>query len=180
MENTTKVVTQKGVRFSYCHVFEPAAITEGQEEKYSVAILIPKKDKITIDKINKAVQAAIEEGKNKTFGGKIPKKLKLPLRDGDEEDRDGEEYENHYFVNASSTSRPGIVDENLNEILDRDEFYSGCYGRASVVFKAFNKNGNTGVACYLNNLQKTADGERLGGSKASAQEDFGSDEDDLI
>ena len=51
------------------------------------------------------------------------------------------------------------------------------YGRASINFYAFNSNGNRGIACGLNNLQKIRDGKPLGG-KASAESDFDTDDDD--
>lgn len=175
---STKVLTGK-VRFSYANVFEPKSIN-GSDPKYSVAILIDKKDKKTLKKVEDAIQTAIEEGKAK-FGGKIPKKLKLPLRDGDEE-RDDEAYEGKMFINANSKSKPGVVDEDVNAIIDPDEFYSGCYGRATINFYAFNTNGNLGIAAGLGNLQKLEDGERLSGG-ASAEEDFGGieeDDDDLL
>lgn len=173
--STTKVITSK-VRFSYAHVFEPSAIEEGQEKKYSVSIIIPKSDTKLIDKIKSAIKAALEEGKAK-FGGKIPATYKNPLRDGDVERPDDENYENSYFINANSARKPGLVDADLNPILDKDEFYSGCYGRASVNFYAFNVSGNKGVAVGLNNLQKLEDGIRLSGGGSSAEEDFGSDDD---
>lgn len=175
----TKVVTGK-VRFSYAHVHQPHAITEGQDKKYSVSILIPKKDKATIAKIKAAIDEAIEAGKSKKFGGKIPKNLKMPLRDGDEEREDDENYAGHYFINASSKDKPQLVDSELNEIIEKDEFYSGCYGRASVNFYAFDAQGNKGIACGLNRLQKLEDGERLSGDSGSAEEDFGSDDDDIL
>ena len=174
--NATKVVTTK-VRFSYVHAFEPHAHEEGQTAKYSVCILIPKKDKKLIDRIKAAIEAAKEEGKTKKFGGKIPTTLKNPLRDGDEERPDHEECAGHFFINANANRKPGIVDAATNPIIDREEFYSGCYGRASVNFYAFNTSGNKGIACGLNNLQKLEDGERLSGSGASAEEDFGADDD---
>lgn len=173
--SNTKVVTGK-VRVSYAHVFEPKAIEEGQDKKYSIALLIPKTDKATISKIEKAIEAAQEEGKGK-WGGKIPPKLKLPLRDGDEERPDDEAYKGCLFLNASSKSKPGVVDRNMNAILDKEEFYSGCYARASINFYAFAVSGNKGIAAGLNNLQKLADGERLSGG-ASAEEDFGEEYDD--
>lgn len=75
---------------------------------------------------------------------------------------------------------PGIVDSDCKRILERSEVYSGVYGRASVSFYAFNSNGNKGIACSLNNLQKIRDGEPLGG-KASAEADFAtSDDDDFL
>jgi len=171
----TKVVTGK-VRFSYAHVHKPAAIGEGQDEKYSVCLLIPKKDKATIAKIEAAVKEATEQGKASKFGGKIPKNLKLPLRDGDEEREDDENYKGMYFLNANSTRKPELVDENRDPIMTADELYSGCYGRASVNFYAFNVNGNAGIACGLNNLQKLEDGDRLGGGASSAEDDFGDDD----
>lgn len=176
--SSTKVVTGKQTRFSYANVFEPKSINGG-DAKYSCALLIDKKDKKTLEKIDNAIKAAIEEGKGK-WGGKVPKKLKLPLRDGDEE-RDDEAYAGKMFLNANSSTKPGVVDEDLNQILDSDEFYSGCYGRASVNFYAFNSNGNVGIACGLNNLQKLADGDRLSGG-SSAEDDFGDmeEEDDLL
>lgn len=173
--STTKVITGK-VRFSYAHVFEPYAHDESQEKKYSVSLIIPKKDKKTIKKINEAIDAAIEAGKAK-FGGKVPANLKTPLRDGDVDRPDSEEYENSYFINATSRQKPGLVDEDLNPIMDREDFYSGCYGRASINFYAFAVSGNKGIAAGLNNLQKLEDGESLGGSSASAESDFGGDDD---
>ena len=176
----TKVITGK-VRFSYAHVHEPHAVQEGQDKKYSVSILIDKDDKKTLAKIEKAIKAAIEEGKSKlSVKGKIAKNLKLPLRDGDEEREDDVNYENMMFVNAASQSKPGIVDANLDPIMDKEEFYSGCYGRASLNFYAYNVSGNKGIACGLNNLQKLEDGERLSGG-VSAEIDFAEDfEDDLL
>ena len=173
--SSTKVITGK-VRFSYAHVFEPSAINEGDDKKYSVSILIPKKDLETLAKIKKAVEAAKQEGKGK-WNGKIPPVLKLPLRDGDAERPDDEAYEGMMFLNASSKNKPGIVDENTDPVMSKDDFYSGCFGRASVNFYAFNVSGNKGIAVGLNNLQKLQDGDRLSGGGSSAADDFGSDED---
>lgn len=165
----TKVVTGE-VRFSYLHVFEPHAIEEGQDKKYSVSLLIPKSDKKTLNAIKKAIEAAKVAGKAK-WGGKIPANLKMPLRDGDVDRPDQEEYAGHYFVNANSTNKPGIVDANVQPIIDSTELYSGCYGRASVNFYAYNVSGNKGIACGLNNIQKLRDGETLGG-RSHAEDDF--------
>ncbi len=179
MANNTKVVTGINTRLSYAHLFEPVSINGGAE-KYSVSVLIPKDDKATIAKIEKAVDAAIEEGIAK-FGGKKPNKgaIKLPLRDGDIE-RDDEAYKGHYFVNANSLTAPQVVDTQLNPILDKSKVYSGCYGRVSLSFYAFNSNGNKGVACGLGNVQKIRDGEPLGG-RTTAADDFGTlDDDDFL
>lgn len=168
----TKVVTGV-VRLSYANVWEPKAVNEGTTPKYSVSLIIPKDDKETIDKINAAIDAAIEEGIGK-FGGKKPNKaaIKLPLRDGDIEREEDEAYANSYFVNANSPTAPQIVDTKVQPILERGEVYSGVYARVSINFYAFNSNGNKGVACGLGNIQKVRDGEPLGG-KQNASEDFG-------
>lgn len=170
--NSTKVVTGK-VRFCYTNVFEPTAMNEGDALKYSICILIPKSDTATIDKIKKAIEAAKEVGKAKLTdkNGRIPANLKLPLRDGDEERPDDPAFENCYFINANSVRRPSIVDHSLNPIMSKDEFYSGCYGRASINFYAFNISSK-GIAAGLNNLQKLEDGEMLAGG-STAEEDFG-------
>ena len=175
MSNKTKVVTGT-VRFSYFNGWEPVSI-KGSKPKYSVSVLIPKSDETTVRKINEAINAAIEEGIAK-FGGKKPNSaaIKLPLRDGDLE-RDDEAYKGHYFINANSVTAPQIVDTMTNPILDRNEVYSGCYGRVSLNFYAFNSNGNKGVACGLGNIQKLRDGEPLGG-RSSAKDDFTTSLDD--
>lgn len=172
--NSTKVVTGK-VRFCYANVFEPTAMNEGETPKYNVCILIPKSDTKTLDKINNAIEAAKQAGKAKLANknGQLPADaaLKLPLRDGDAERADDPAFENCYFINANSQRKPSIVDRDLNPIMDKDEFYSGCYGRASINFYAFNVSSK-GIATGLNNLQKLEDGEMLAGG-ATAEEDFG-------
>ena len=185
MENSTKIVTGK-VRFCFCHVFEPAAMDGQPEEnaKYSVCVIIPKSDTQTIDKINKAIEAVKVAGKAKLGdkNGKIPSTIKMPLRDGDEERSDDEAFANAYFLNATSNRKPVIVDRNLDPIMDKDEFYSGVYGRISLNMYAFNTSGNKGIAAGLQNLQKLEDGEMLAGG-SSANDDFGGDnawDDDLM
>lgn len=172
---STKVVTGL-VRFSYVNIFNSRSFQAGQDAKYSICLLIPKKDKELVRKLKAAIDEAVQEGIASKWGGKKPASLKLPLRDGDEE-RAAEtpEYERMYFLNANSTKKPGIVDKDLNEILDPEEVYSGCWGRASINFYAFNTNGNRGVGVGLNNIQKIKDDEPLGGTRASAETDFGDD-----
>ncbi len=178
-KNATKVVTSK-VRFSYAHVWEPAGMADGSGvPKYSVSIIIPKKDTALIAKIKAAVEAAKEQGKAKKFGGKLPATLKLPLRDGDIDRPDDAAYKDSFFITASSKTRPGIVDAARNEILTQSEFYSGCYGKASINFYAFNTSGSKGIACGLNNLQKLEDGEPLAG-RSSAEDDFAEEDDNML
>ena len=178
--NPTKVITGPDTRWSYCNAWQPKSINGGAP-KYSVSLIIPKSDKKTVARIRAAIEAAYQEGEGKLKGnGKtLPplSALKTPLRDGDKERPDDEAYKNSYFMNANSSTAPGIVDADRNPILDHSEVYSGVYGRASVNFYAFNSNGNRGIACGLNNLQKIRDGEPLGG-RARAEDDFAEEEED--
>ena len=178
--NPCKVITGVNTRWSYANVWDPKSINGGAP-KYSVSLIIPKSDTATVNKIKAAIQSAYEEGESKLKGnGKsVPALsiLKTPLRDGDLERPDDAAYAGCYFVNANSATAPGIVDADRQPILDRSEVYSGVYGRASINFYAFNSNGNKGIACGLNNLQKIKDGEPLGG-KSRAEDDFATDADD--
>lgn len=181
--NPTKVITGVNTRWSYVNAWEPKSINGGAP-KYSVSLIIPKSDTKTLEKIQAAIQAAYEEEQSKLKGNgrSVPalSALKTPLRDGDAERPDDEAYANSYFVNANSGTAPGIVDADRNPILERSEVYSGVYGRASINFYAFNSNGNKGIACGLNNLQKIRDGEPLGG-KSRAEDDFAeADEEDFL
>ena len=178
--NPMKVITGKDTRWSYVNAWEPKSINGGTP-KFSVSLIIPKSDAVTIKKIQGAIEAAYHEGEGKLKGnGKtVPPMaaLKTPLRDGDVERPDDPAYANAYFINANSATAPGIVDADRNPILSRSEVYSGVYGRASITLYAFNSNGNKGIACGLNNLQKIRDGEPLGG-RASAESDLADDDDD--
>ena len=178
--NPMKVITGSDTRWSYANVWEAKSINGGTP-KFSVSLIIPKSDTRTIAKIKAAIEAAYREGEAKLKGnGKtVPplSAIKTPLRDGDTERPDDPAYANAYFINANSATAPGIVDANLQPILERSEVYSGVYGRASINFYAFNSNGNKGIACGLNNLQKIRDGEPLGG-KSRAEDDFATEIDE--
>lgn len=178
--NPMKVVTGVNTRWSYVNAWEPKSINGGTP-KFSVSLIIPKSDTKTVAKIKTAIEAAYKEGEAKLKGNSrtVPalSAIKTPLRDGDVERPDDPAYANSYFMNANSNTAPGIVDADCQPILDRSEVYSGVYGRASVNFYAFNSNGNRGIACSLNNLQKIRDGEHLGG-KSSAEDDFATDDEE--
>ena len=135
-----------------------------------------------MEKIRKAMDAAYRDGeaKLKGSGKSVPpmSAIKLPLRDGDLERPDDPAFAGMWFINANSDRAPGVVDLNCNPVLDRNEVYSGCYCRVSLTFFAFNSNGNRGIACGLNNLQKVKDGEHLGGRMSAEAEFAGLDDDD--
>ncbi len=175
---TTKVVTGR-VRLSYVHVWEPWSGAEGQEPKFSTALLIPKTDKKTIAALREAQKAALEQGKDSKFGGKVPKVWDDTIHDGDEEaDLDkNPEYAGHLYMSVSSKTRPGIVDGDVQPILDSTEVYSGCYARVSINAFPYAVSGKKGVSFGLNHIQKLDDGDFLGG-RSRAEDDFDSVEDE--
>lgn len=164
------------VRASYAHVDKPVAAVAGGDEKYSLAVLIAKDDKETLDVIEKGISNAIEQGRDK-FGGKIPNKaaLKLPLRDGIE--RNDEAYQDCMFINTNNRTQPQVIDADRHKA-DPSIIYSGCYCRVTINFYTFNVNGNRGVGASLGNIQFVEDGDPLGGTHYTAESDFGAAEDD--
>jgi len=163
-----KVITPT-FRVSFPNVFRPAKPMAGstQEPKYGLTMLFSKDDDISA--LKKAAEDACAEkwGADKS---KWPKNLRSPFRDQGEKDYEGYE-EGAVFVNATSKQRPGLVDANMNDIIDESEFYAGCYARASINAFAYDTAGNRGVAFGLNNVQKLKDGEPLGG-RTRPEDDF--------
>lgn len=169
-------ITTGIVRLSYAHIFTPGTDPNGVE-KYSASLIIPKSDKETMKKIDEAIDAVIN-GSEAVLKTTNKAKLKLPVRDGDE-DREGDTaYAKSYFLNAKSNKQPQVVDKKLNAILDADEVYSGCYVKASISFYAYNTNGSKGVAVALNAIQKIKDGEPLGGGVVDVRNEFSVEDDD--
>lgn len=158
-------------RLSYTHVFSKYAPNDDTANgKYMTNVLIPKEEKETIAALQQAIEAAKKAAIVSKWSGKEPKKLDMPLHDGDT-DKEDDTYEGHLYVNAKSNTRPGIVDKNKAPIVDEDDIYSGVWAIMSVTFYGYDKNGKRGVACGLNNIMKYKDDERLGG-RASAESDF--------
>lgn len=170
----SNLVTGK-VRFSYASVFEPRAVNGG-EEKYSITLLIPKTDTNTYQRIIAEINKTLQENVADTFKGVMPANPNLPIYDGDGLRPGGEpfgpECKGCWVMSAKSNSAPEVVDANCQPILSKNEFYSGCYGRASIRFYAYNQNGNKGIGCGLGNVQKLEDGQPLDG-RTTAAEDFG-------
>ena len=170
-------------RLSYTHVFNKYNPDGPEAEgKFMTNVLIPKGEKETIKALEQAINEAKKQGVVNKWGGKEPKKLDMPLHDGDV-DKDDEIYEGCFYINAKSNTRPGIVDKNKVPIVDEEEIYSGVWAIMSVTFYGYDVSGNKGIAVGLNNIMKFKDDERLGG-RASAESDFedvdlGDEDDDL-
>lgn len=161
----TKLLTPE-FRVSFPSVFEPSGM-DGAKKKYSVTMLIPK----TVDiSALKALRDAVIAEKFPD-PSKRPKGLKNPIRDGDEKSElDG--YAGHYFIAARSMTKPGLVNASVKPIISQDEFYAGCYARATITAYYYDQSGNKGVAFSLQNIQKLRDGEPFSG-RSKAEDDFG-------
>ena len=169
----TRLKTPK-FRACFVTVFEPRGMDDEPDGKksYSVVMLFDKNT--DLGPLKRAVEAAIQ----KKWGNKRPANLRLPFRDAGEKQGEYEGFKKGMtFVTARTYDKPQVVDQDVNPITDRKEFYSGCYAWATVVAGAYDSKGNKGVAFYLNNIQKVADGEPLGGS-SRAEDDFKSIADD--
>lgn len=150
-------------RVSFPNLFKPKAAFEGQEPVYSVQMLIPKDT--NIDELKKAAkQAAV-----KKFGNDVPKNIRWPFKNGNEKNL--ENYKDMIVIEARSKMKPGVVDRQLNEVLDPGEVYAGCWARATLVAYGYDKAGNKGVSFGLQNIQKVKDDEAFSG-RANAKDDF--------
>lgn len=182
-KNTTRKAVVGEVRFSYAHVFEPWGDVD---PKYSVVAVISKKDTHIIDEIREKIRAVYEEEKHGMFKGRTFESLALPLKDGDNPGEGREpnpSYKDSYYISANRKTAPGVIGRDKKPIIDKEEFYSGCYGWISMTFAPYDVNGKKGIKAYLNHLMKTRDGENLG-SASTAEFDFAdiqipSDEDSL-
>lgn len=165
---------------AYVYVFKAQPpMQEGKEPQYSATFLWDK-DNPKLDKLRKAIVEVAEEKWGKKAADMLKKgQLKSPLRTEEEKDdaKDAEMYEGKVFLKASSTDRPNIVDRDMEDILDKQEVYSGCIARADIWLFPYDKAGNKGVGAILNSFQKLDDGERRSGRR-SAQDAFADEEDE--
>jgi hypothetical protein len=168
-------------RVSFPQVWEKKSFN-GSNPRYSVVGLFYPKD---FTEKEKAQWAAIRAELNKACLEFFKKDLKTmrgvngfkyPLHRGDEKTYQG--YGNPemiYFSMANSMHGPEILDKKGNRITQEnsEEFYPGCWARATVNVFAFDNIGK-GVSIGLGNLQKLGDADRFDGF-TSAEDDFGDD-----
>lgn len=163
-----KVVTPE-FRCSYVNVFSARKSDNGKDVYSVTAIFDPKTDFTEMKKL-------AAEAKKAKWGDKDVPGYKSPFRKGVSGEYDLEkhpEYAGKIICTFRSYNRAvGVVGPDKKEITSHGDFYSGCYARASITAYAFELKGNRGIAFGLSNVMKTKDGERLGGSNTTADEDF--------
>lgn len=175
MATYSEKVTTPKFRVGYERILKGEK-TDNGDLKYPITLVFPAGADLS------ALKKAAEDVAKEEWGGKA-KGVKMPFLKHTQTGQDGERYcdkmENLYeddddafFIRAVSYSKPGLVDPMLNDIFEQEDFYSGCYARATVVAKTWENSGKKGVTFYVNNVQKMADGDRIGGVRTKAQNDF--------
>lgn len=180
MAKTNRDVVAYG-RLSYPHLFTPRKANETAAPKYSATLLIPKTDTTTIQLVQAAIQAAVQDGVDRrVFKQPIdPAQTAYPpLRDGDTLTRNGEprgpEFAGHWFIaaKASTSRKPSVVDQSVQPIIQEEEIYPGCYVNMAIQFYALESSGNKGIFASLTGVQKVKDGERLDAAPVDATDVF--------
>jgi hypothetical protein len=186
-ELNESVITSR-FRVSYNHLIEPWTGDEAKPARYSLQCIFDKDDPWIKDAKKRVAKIAVE-----AFGANAVKllkagRLKNPFRDGDlEDDLDSDIYSGKIFFNAGGSTAgkrpPGLINQRKKDIRKMDNpdehFYSGCYARAEIKFYPFDEAGGKGVAVFVFNVQKLADGDPLtGGHSAESVFDEVEEEDD--
>lgn len=173
--SSTKAMTPE-FRVAFPSVFQARKNDLNGKDEFSVVALFPKD--ADLKPLHLAAQAALvaKFGPDKK---KWPTKMRSPFRDqGDRaKNENGKEvlpqgYEKGLtYLTLRSQQKPGVVDKDVQEIIDTSEFYGGCWARASINAYAYDIKGNRGVSFGLGNLQKVKDGDAFG-NRTKPQDDF--------
>lgn len=175
-----KITTPK-FRASFVWLFKPQPPMAGSantEPKYGLTMLFDQAAQKTNE--FKALRALAIAALKEKFGDKLKPDgngwfvgMKNPLRDGLEKSEMEGYGAGVVFASVTSKMQPGLVDQGLQRIISEQDFFSGCYARATVTAYGYDKAGNRGVAFGLQNVQKLADGEAFSG-RTAAEDDFDS------
>lgn len=153
-------------RVAFANVFEPKVNTLNNKEEYSLVALFKKGENL------EALKKAVDEMAVAKFGPAKAKQVRKPFRDQGEKVRetdDGKTYlpqgyeAGAILINLKSSRKPPVIGPDKNPIVDDVDFYSGCWARAAISVYAYDANGNRGVACGLEALQKVKDDTPFGG-----------------
>jgi hypothetical protein len=167
-------------RLGFPHLYQPSVVKNTDSKPaYSCQLYLDKKDS-EFSEYARLIYEAIEEAKaegvktKKGWAGEEPEPLDIKwLKDGDKlkGKKKRPETDGHLVVAARSPDRPGVVDANLQKIIDEKKVYAGCYVYLQVNIFPYDT-GSNGIGCCLNNVMYVKDGEPLAG-KESAESAFG-------
>jgi ssDNA-binding protein len=173
MANGTKVIILPKATANYVSLFKarlPPNAKPTDEKLYTVTLTYPKAE---ADKVLAPVRKAVLEVAEAKWPGKgaaIVRGMKWPvIADGDERlSTDGEPmFPGEMFIVAKrkeSFGPPGIVDGNLERVLDAGRVYSGAFMLVQVNLYPFHHPlGGNGVGVGLANVQVLGGGVRRDG-----------------
>lgn len=167
------ILTINDVRFLYNFVFEPKLNKQNGKEEYFIRVLVPKTNKRAIEAIKQAVKEEAEDKWGNRKAEQILNSDRVPLHDGDIKKKGDPIYEGMMYFNAKTNNRPNVVDIKLNPIMDKEEFYSGCWGAFNGTVWAYDNEYGKGLSISVDNLMKNnKDDDKLVGSGISAQQAF--------
>lgn len=179
MVNEGTNFTTGEVRMSFVHLSKPYAYQPGMPEKYSVTCLLPKTDTATKARMDQAIQLATQKGVQDKWSGIAPPNIPNPVWDGDGVKSDGTPFGPEckgcwvFTASTGADNRPEVVDTAGNPIINMSDLYSGMYGRVNINAFPYFSAGKKGIGFGLGPVQKTRDGEALGGGRVTAAAAFG-------
>lgn len=191
-EQRIKIITPE-FRASYPSVFQARKVNQNdpnEQAKFSITMIFrvaetPESKKrgekvVDLKDIKAAVAKIFQEKLGANWQQELQKRksdqsmlYRTPFKDGNSpelREKDGHGV-GTVIVRASSQYKPGVVDAQKAEILNPQDFFGGCYARASLHAYWYNTKGNQGVTFGLDNVQKLRDGEPFSG-RTKAEDDF--------
>lgn len=157
-------VTFRG-RIMYPHVHQPHAFNEGDEPMYMVNIVIEQTDPI-VQQISQMTQKLV----NDELDGVQPTPDNLPLKVVS----DNPNLAGCLVMRAKSKQKPGVVNQNMEPIIDLSCPADGDWCWFAVRLYSYNTRGNKGVSAAINNVMFESKGPaKLGtGGPPSPEESF--------
>lgn len=178
MANKPKRIYEKCLtprfRAAFANVYQAKAINPGDAPVFSMVLLFDKEAQNSEE--YKTMKATAQTAAKQMWPNGLPANFHNPFQDpvkAGKTNLAGYD-EGVVFVNTKTKDRPGIINLQGRELIDKNEFASGDYARATITFSPYEYMGKTGLTVYLNNIQMLEQGERFSG-RASATDDFSVD-----
>lgn len=141
----------KGI-LSFPHLFQPRAVKQGDEPKYSCSVLILKTDPQLAQ-----VQQIIEAEKANGFPSGFPPKGKVCLKDGAVEYPQDSRMHNYMIISgtAKADQKPVVVDAGMQPVMDPATVYPGAEAWVQLNTFVYNMDTSKGVGAGLNGVMLT-------------------------
>jgi Protein of unknown function (DUF2815) len=167
---TDNVITPE-FRAGYVGLFRASAPKDEPDgkKKFSIRAFFP--SNADLSTLREQAKQAVKE----KWGDKTPSALRSPFRTNGDLDNPVDGIPKDWVVmtfSANEDRRPGVVDENLQDIIDETQCYSGAWFRAQVRAFAYEARGNKGVSFGLQNVQKVRDDDPIGAGRIPASKAF--------